>query len=265
MGPIKTMSTGSAAGKAPVQAQHETIPVQGWVRTTLLDFPGKVASTLFLPGCNFRCPYCHNKDLVSPVAAPGTARIPSGEVLAYLARYARMLEGVCITGGEPLLQTRLPALCRSIKDLGLQVKLDTNGSMPGGLKPLLEEGLVDFVAMDIKGPPKKLQSITRSTMRQEDLVSATEKSVESVREAGIPLELRTTVVPDLLEPHDFHSIGEWMRGCPQYVLQQFRPGSTLDPLFQDLAPYPPETLQRLCRSLSEAGYFEECSVRGIQS
>ncbi len=222
-----------------------------------------VASTLFLPGCNYRCPYCHNPELVVPTPERQGNLYEPEEIFSYLSRYSGMIEGVCITGGEPLLQANLPELCRRIKDLGMRVKLDTNGSMPGRLEELLQMNLLDYVAVDIKGPPRKIQSITRAAVRQENLVTDTEDTVEQLRQAGIPFELRTTVVPGLLEPHDFHAIGQWMRGNPSYFLQQFRPGKTLDPLFEDLTPYPPEDLRELCRELSEAGYFSSCTVRGI--
>jgi len=237
-----------------------TVRIGGWARTTLVDYPGRVASTLFFPGCNYRCPYCHNPELVHPV--PRVLEDPE-EVFSYLARYAGMLEGVCLTGGEPLLQSGLSALCRRIQGLGLRVKLDTNGSMPERLEAALKDGLLDYVAVDIKGPPRKIQSIARAAVRPEDLVHDTETTVELLRSAGIPFELRTTVVPGLLTPEDFHAIGAWMRGCPSYFLQQFRPGKTLDPLFEDLPPYPPEDLRELCRELSGAGYFPSCTVRGI--
>lgn len=236
----------------------------GMQKMSLIDYPDQVAAVVFTVGCNFRCPYCHNPELIRPsVPHLGAPHPPLAEVYAYLARYAGMLEGVCITGGEPLLQGELATVCRRIKELGLRVKLDTNGSMPGRLERLLDAGLLDYAAVDIKGPPFKLQSIARAEATQEQIAAATENTVELLKDAGVPFELRTTVVPGLLEPHDFHAIGRWMHGAPRYVLQQFRPGKTLDPLFEDLRPYPPDRLQALCRELSEAGYFQECAVRGL--
>ncbi len=247
----------------PLPVPPEPVRVHGWARTTLLDYPGKVASTLFLPGCNYRCPYCHNPELIHASPENHEALLRVEEIYTYLSRYAGMLEGVCITGGEPLLQPRLPALCRRVKDLGLRVKLDTNGSMPGRLVKLLDENLLDYAAVDIKGPPLKVQSIARAAVRPEQIVAATEATVDLLKASGVPFELRTTVVPGLLEQHDFHAIGQWMRGSPRYVLQQFRSGKTLDPLFDDLRPYPPDDIRELCRDLSLAGYFQECSVRGL--
>ena len=246
-----------------VPAASADIPVAGWVRTSLLDYPGKVASTLFLPGCNYRCPYCHNPELIRPPGGGPAARSRTDEILAYLRRYAGMLEGVCITGGEPLLQPGLAALCRRIKELGLQVKLDTNGSMPDPLRELLEQGLLDYAAVDIKAPPGKIRFVARAAVREERIVADTEATVEWLKASGIPFELRTTLVPGLLEYDDLDAIGRWMRGAPRYVLQQFRPGNTLDPLFMDITPHPPDHLRELCRTLIRADYFQECSVRGV--
>jgi len=241
----------------------DPVRVFGWARTTLLDYPGMVASTLFLPGCNYRCPYCHNPDLIRGSAHPLGAPYPLRDIFTYFSRYAGMLEGVCVTGGEPLLQAELATLCRGIKALGLRVKLDTNGSMPGRLERLLDANLLDYAAVDVKGPPFKIQSIARAEVPQEQIAAATEATVHLLKTSGIPFELRTTVVPGLLDSHDFHAIGQWMRGAPRFVLQQFRPGKTLDPLFEDLAPMPPDGVRALCRELEEAGYFQECCVRGL--
>jgi pyruvate formate lyase activating enzyme len=261
--PMLQIKTPTIDPPGPLLVPSETVRVLGWARTTLLDYPGKVASTLFLPGCNYRCPYCHNPELIY-TSAEDSALFRLEEIYSYVARYANMLEGVCITGGEPLLQAvPLAGLCRRIKDLGLRVKLDTNGSMPERLEALLDENLLDYVAVDIKGPPLKIQSIARAAARQENLVIATKSTVDLLTETETPFELRTTWVPGLLDPPDFHAIGQWMRGAPLYVVQQFRPGKTLDPLFEDIRPHPPAAVHELCQSLSESGYFSNCTVRGI--
>ena len=238
------------------------VRIVGWSKTTLLDFPGSVASTLFLGGCNFRCPYCQNPELVLPM--PGGAPIPLDleEILAYLATYSRMVEGVCLTGGEPLLQGGLPDLCRQIRGIGLRVKLDTNGSLPERLAPLLDASLLDYVAVDIKGPPGRLSAITGAAMPEAALVAATEATIGLIQSSAVRYELRTTVVPELLDAGDLIRIGEWLQGCHRFVLQQFRPGKTLDARFRDLAPYPPSFLRKQAEALS--GFFAECSVRGTE-
>jgi len=241
--------------------EEPPVRILGWSKTTLLDYPGRVASTLFLKGCNFRCPYCHNPELVLHEEVDGQAPVDLDEVITYLATYSRMLEGVCLTGGEPLLQKGLPELCRQIRGLGLQVKLDTNGSLPGRLEPLLDASLLDYVAVDIKGPPNKIRDIARTAMPETELVAATEATVERLRTSAVPYELRTTLVPGLLDERDLVHLGEWLEGSHRYFLQQFRPGKCLDPLFSDLPAYPPDYLREQVESLSR--FFGSCTVRGL--
>ncbi len=245
----------------PSSSAARPVRILGWSKTTLLDYPGRVASTLFFEGCNFRCPYCHNPDLVLHGEGNGKAPFDPDEILAYLATYSRMLEGVCLTGGEPLLQPGLPDLCRRIRELGLRVKLDSNGSLPERLAPLLKASLLDYVAVDIKGPPDKIHAIARTGMPAAELVAATEATVSLLQASGVPYELRTTVVPGLLEEKDLAAMGEWLKGGHRYFLQQFRPGKCLDPLFCDLPAYPPEYLKGQAEALS--GYFADCCVRGL--
>ncbi|MEW6441572.1 MAG: anaerobic ribonucleoside-triphosphate reductase activating protein [bacterium] len=237
------------------------VRISGWVRTSLLDFPGRVASTLFLPGCNFRCAYCHNPGLVAPPDHGSEELEDPEKILSYLDTYSRLLEGVCITGGEPLLQPGLEGLCRAVRNLGLKVKLDTNGSLPEPLGRLLRQRLLDYVAVDIKGPPGKIAAVAGTGAREDSLTQDVETTLGLLRQSGIPYELRTTVVPGLLEREDLVAIGRWLKGAPRYFLQQFRPGRTLDPGLQNLEPYPPDYLKEIAAEL--AGCFGQCTVRGI--
>jgi len=262
MDALRKPGTAPEGAAPPTPRGGEEPPrIAGWVKTTLLDYPGKVASTLFLRGCNFRCPYCHNPELVDRPAEDGPALLDPEDIFAYFSTFSRLLEGVCISGGEPLLQKGLPSLCRRLASLGLKVKLDTNGSQPEKLGPLIEENLLDYVAVDVKGPPGKLGAISRAGVAEGELVRSLEATVEILKEAGIRFELRTTVVPGLLGEDDLHALAVWMKGAPRFVLQQFRPGTTLDPSFREIAPYPPQTLRTLAGSLS--GFFGACSVRGV--
>ncbi len=242
--------------------ETRAVRVLGWSKTTLLDYPGHVASTLFLQGCNFRCPFCHNPDLVQQAEQNESPPLDLEEILVYLATYSRMLEGVCLTGGEPLLQEGLPEMCRRIRGLGLRIKLDTNGSLPERLEPLLDASLLDYVAADIKGPPGKIREISRSALPEEALVGATERTVELLEASSVGYELRTTVVPGLIDESDLIALGRWLEGGHRYVLQQFRPGKCLDPLFCDLPAYPPATLKEQAETLS--GFFLDCRVRGLE-
>lgn len=198
--------------------------VNGLRKLTLLDFPGRVACTLFLAGCNMRCPFCHNAPLV--IDGSGVENIPEDELLAFLKKRSGVLDGVCITGGEPTLRRELPELLRSIKALGYAVKLDTNGTNPDILAALIDEGLVDYVAMDIKNSPEKY-SLTAG--REVDM-DAVRRSVAILMENKVKYEFRTTVVGGYHTADDFRAIGEWLRGAEAYFLQNFvDSGALLDP------------------------------------
>ena len=186
--------------------------IGGLQKLTLLDFPGHVACTVFLQGCNFRCPFCHNSSLVF-----GTDAIPEDEVLRFLNTRQGLLDGVAITGGEPLLTAELPDFLRNIKALGYKTKVDTNGSFPEKLRSLIDEGLVDYVAMDIKNSPGKYAE----TAGADGMLDAVRQSVEILKNGTIPYEFRTTVVDELHEPSDFESIGKWLAGAQRYFLQGF--------------------------------------------
>jgi len=162
--------------------------IAGLQKMTLLDFPGKVACTVFLHGCNFRCPFCHNSELLS---GPGQPFMDKEELLEFLRKRVGLLDGVCITGGEPTLQPELPALIRDIKALGYPVKLDTNGSRPEVLKALAAEGLLDYVAMDIKNGP---DSYAETAGMSADLLKRIEESMVFLLTGDLDYEFRTTVV-----------------------------------------------------------------------
>lgn len=190
--------------------------IQGLQKLTLLDYPGKVACTVFLAGCNFRCPFCHNASLVTHVD-PGND-IPEQEVLEFLEKRAGVLDGVCITGGEPLLSPELETFIRKVRAMGYLVKLDTNGSSAGRLGSLMEKGLVDYVAMDIKNSPAKYaQTIGFDEYDLENI----KESVKYLMEGGIPYEFRTTVVREFHKREDFEAIGQWLCGAENYYLQGF--------------------------------------------
>lgn len=188
--------------------------IYGFQKTTLLDFPNRVASTVFTGGCNLRCPFCHNGSLVLHPAD----EIPVSEVLAYAKKRAGILDGICITGGEPLLQPDLADFMRSCKSLGLQIKLDTNGTSPDKLASLLSEGLVDYVAMDVKNAPAKYAETVG--VAGFDLAPIKE-SMAVLAASGVPYEYRTTAVAEFHSPADFAEIGKWIKGAPAYYIQGF--------------------------------------------
>ena len=188
----------------------------GLQKTTLLDYPGLVATTLFTGGCNFQCPYCHNYRLISPKTSDSI--YSEYEILSFLKRRNGILEGVCITGGEPTLHKELPNFIKKVKALSLKVKLDTNGSNPTMLKNLVESQLVDYVAMDIKTSPNKYNEITNNSLSFPAIL----ESVDFLKSAFIPYEFRTTIVKELHSDKEILEIGHWLQGCKKYFLQTYK-------------------------------------------
>ena len=189
--------------------------IQGLQKMTLLDFPGKVACTVFLGGCDFRCPFCHNGELLDGTAP---AVMDDAELLKFLKGRRGLLDGVAITGGEPLLRKDLPELLRAIRDLGFAVKVDTNGNHPEALEGLLKEGLVDYIAMDIKNSPEKY-ALTAGVKSLD--IAPIRRSISTLMESSLPYEFRTTVVDELHAAEDFEAIGQWISGAKAYFLQPF--------------------------------------------
>ncbi|MBS6765625.1 MAG: anaerobic ribonucleoside-triphosphate reductase activating protein [Clostridium sp.] len=190
--------------------------IQGLQKLTLLDYPEKVACTIFTAGCNFRCPFCHNASLVTHVDV--NLNIPEEEVFFFLKKRRGVLDGVCITGGEPLLQPDIEDFIKEVKDLGYAVKLDTNGSSAARLKRLVDQRLVDYVAMDIKNAPNKYgMTIGIEGYHLEDIL----QSVDFLMSGAVPCEFRTTVVREFHKREDFAAIGRWLRGAERYYLQGF--------------------------------------------
>lgn len=191
----------------------------GLQKLTLLDYPDKMACTVFTGGCNFRCPFCHNASLVVPERVGGSEALSEDEFFSFLSHRRGILEGVCVSGGEPTLHADLPDFLGRIKALGFCVKLDTNGYRPEMLRRLIEAGLVDFVAMDIKN---SRESYGKTVGISGFDVSPIEMSVEILKNSGIPFEFRTTLVRGLHTPEDLASIGRWIGGVDRYFLQTFK-------------------------------------------
>ena len=188
--------------------------VQGYQKLTLLDFPGKVACTVFTGGCNLRCPFCHNASLV---LTPREGDNLEDEVLSYLARRQGILEGVCITGGEPLLQPTLSDFVEKVKEMGFSGKLDTNGSDPDALESLLSRAKLDYIAMDIKSSPAGYEKAIGTNLSFDRF----KRSAELIRSSGIPYEFRTTFVKGIHTEEDVKEIGNWLSGEKKYFLQGF--------------------------------------------
>jgi len=231
------------------------VEIKGLEKFSPKDFPGYISSTVFLGGCNFRCPFCHNSDLVlRPEILP---TFPLDYFLSFLDSRKGWLEGICISGGEPLLQDDLETLLILIKDRNLLVKIDTNGSFPSGLENLIRKKLVDHIAMDVKAPLKRYQEVTRATVNEEDIV----RSVDIIKNSGLGYVFRTTLVPGLVGPEDIKQICQMLNGAKIFQLQQFVPLNTLDSHYLQKKPYRREEIQGLAK-IAEP-YFSEVRIEGV--
>ena len=228
----------------------------GMQKLSLLDYPGLVACTLFTPGCNFRCPWCHNAGLVLPGQFPAEGPDPE-ETLSFLEKRRGVLDGVCITGGEPLLHPELPGFIRRLKALGYRVKLDTNGSFPDRLKQLVGEKLVDYVAMDIKNGPGRYAVTAGLT---EFSCDAVEESKDFLLTGPVACEFRTTVVRGLHTRESLLEAAEWIRGAKAWYLQQFRDSGSLI-AGEGLGAFSPEEMQGFLRAVQQV--IPEAQLRGI--
>ena len=225
----------------------------GLQKMTLLDFPGKIACTLFTHGCNFRCPFCHNPLLVVEEA---TAQYSEEDILSFLKTRQGLLDGVCITGGEPTLHKDLPEFIKKVRALGFAVKLDTNGALPNRLKTLVDEGLLDYVAMDIKSSPTRYGEAVG--IPNFDVTPILE-SVKLLESSDLPHEFRTTVVKELHDRETIQDIGVWLAGDTKYFLQQFQNDKPL--IGENLTPYEPANLDEFREIL--ASTLPNTQVRGV--
>ncbi len=233
--------------------------IAGLQKMTLLDYPEKVACTVFLQGCNFRCPFCHNSGLLD---GAGEQAMPEDTLLAFLKKRVGLLDGVCITGGEPTLQPGLPALLEKIKALGYPVKLDTNGSRPQVLKALVKAGLVDYVAMDIKNSPARYGE-TAGVPKMN--LSPIEESARFLLTGNVPFEFRTTVTEELHSEADFTHIGVWLQKLePDHKAERFfiQPYADRDSvLFTGLHTPSGEKLLKFQENI--APFVQNAEIRGL--
>lgn len=218
--------------------------IGGIQKFSLIDYPGRIAAVIFTQGCNFRCPYCHNPELVNPKSFGKNT--PEDSVVSFLEKRWGRLDGVSITGGEPTLQSDLIPFIERVKCLGYAVKIDTNGSLPGILNELIEKRLVDYIAMDIKGPFNKYGEIAGSKIDSEII----RQSVERVMNSGIDYEFRTTVVKSLLDAEDLQKTAALIRGARRYVLQKFVPSKCLDERFARENTYTEKEFEGIIEKLS---------------
>ncbi|MDD4343800.1 MAG: anaerobic ribonucleoside-triphosphate reductase activating protein [Eubacteriales bacterium] len=227
--------------------------IKGFIKNSFVDYPGKVAATVFTGGCNFSCPFCHNGELVK---SPGKIKsIETWEIIDFLEKRKGLIDGLVITGGEPTLWPGLRDFIVKIKSMGFSVKLDSNGYEPLVLEKLLQEGIIDYIAMDIKNSPEKYaQTAGLKTLD----ISRIIKSIQLIKESGISYEFRTTVMKEFHSKEDLIKIGEWLKGSEKYVLQNYNPkeGQVEDKIF---TPFSKEELSEYKSLLSD--YIQKVEIR----
>jgi pyruvate formate lyase activating enzyme len=228
--------------------------IGGFQKTSLLDYPDRISAIVWASGCTFRCPFCYNKNL-----ALGTAELfPEDEILSFLSKRKEQLEGVVVSGGEPLLQEDVVDFIEKIKKQRLLVKVDTNGAFPEKLGELLEKQLVDYVAMDVKAPKRKYRELIGVDVD----ISKIEASIDLIKNKAPAYEFKTTFVPDLLKKEDIVEIAKWLEGSDIYYLQQFKPISPLmSSTLENAVPYSRDYFLETLTAIKP--FFKRCSVRGI--
>lgn len=244
--------------------------ISGLQELSLIDYPGRLACTVFFPGCNFRCPFCYSSELVLPEKIRKQPQISEQDFFSFLKNRKDLLEGVVLCGGEPSINPKLPEFCERIKKMGFVLKLDTNGSNPAMIEKLINKGLIDYIALDIKAVPEKygLVSGLEDSMGlenrnllfwQKNIVKQVEKSMNILKTSGIDYEFRTTVVPGIHTKKDILEISRWISPASKYYLQNFRPEKTLNPDFEKIKPYPDKMLLQAQKAI--APFFDICKVR----
>jgi len=233
----------------------------GLQKVTLIDFPGRIACTVFLGGCNFRCPWCYSRELVLPQDIEVQPKISEKEFFVFLKTRKDLLAGVVICGGEPTIHDELRQFIEKIKKMNFLVKLDTNGSNPRALEALFKDHLLDYVAMDVKqiqNSNLKNQKYDEATGVKIDL-SKIKESIDLIKNSGVEYEFRTTVVPEIHTKEDIMEIAKWLSPAKKYYLQNFRPEKTVNPEFETQRPYSEEELLGIQKNISPL--FETCELR----
>jgi pyruvate formate lyase activating enzyme len=221
------------------------LPVKGLIDTSFIDWKGCLSTVAFTAGCNFRCPFCHNGDLVA--GSDSLANVPLSFVIAHFRRYKDWLDRLVVTGGEPTIHPALEPFLERMKGIGIKIKLDTNGSNPDLLQRLVAKGLVDFIAMDVKGPLKDYDRWCGTPVRKGRI----EESIAFIRQGSVDYEFRMTVVPFFHKERDVYEVAAYLQGAARFYIQEFRPTRTLNPAFAHIRPFSPDTLTRIKRNAAE--------------
>jgi pyruvate formate lyase activating enzyme len=228
--------------------------IGGLQKTSLQDYPEEVSSIIWTIGCNFSCPFCYNKGLVDG----NIDEIPEDDIFSFLEKRKKVIDALVISGGEPFLQKDLKEFCKKVKKLGYKIKIDTNGTYPDKLKELIDEKLVDYIAMDIKAPKKKYDKLTDVKTD----VKKIQKSIDILKNSRIDYEFKTTFAPELLTNEDIKDIAKWIQGSKKFYLQQFKNDMPLvSSKLENIEPYSKEKFLETLNDIKS--YFEICEVRGI--
>lgn len=241
------------------------IKVGGFQSVSLIDYPGKICSIVFTIGCNMRCPFCHNSELVLEEKIKQLKLIPWRSIVSFLKKKQKFIDAVEFTGGEPLLQEKIADAAKEIKKLGFAVKLDTNGFMPEKLEKLLAKNLVDYIAMDVKAKlTKENYSRAAGIDFDDNSLAKIKKSINILKRAkNIAVEFRTTAVPKIVELHDFVEIAKSLKGAKLYSIQQFIPENTLSKEFEKIKPYSKRQLEEIVAKIKEEGYVEKVELKNF--
>jgi len=233
------------------------VKIAGLQPVSMLDWPGKLAAVVFLKGCNLRCPFCHNPELVLP--QKNGRFLDLAEVKQQLRLKEHWLDGVVVTGGEPTMHADLINLLKEFKALGLQVKLDTNGTAPELIKALIQQKLLDFIAVDLKTQPAAYKKVVKKSEAGEQVTA----TVKLIAEHNLAHEIRTTVVPELVSEEDVLEVAKLLNffGLKKYVLQQFNPQVVLDPSFKQIKPWPGDYLKEMALKCNA---YVKTEVRGVR-
>lgn len=234
------------------------IVIKGFIETSFLDWEGMIVSTLYVPYCNFRCPYCQNAGLVLDPKQYQT--IPSEFIMNYLIEHKEWIDGVCLTGGEPCLYEDLVDFIKKIRAIDMKLKLDTNGTFPEVLKKVLALGIVNFIAMDVKGPLEEEAYSNCMGVKNETLLEKVKESIDIIMNSNIDYEFRTTVVPTLHKKEDVQKIAQYIKGAKRYALQNFTPQDTLNPDYLKVKPYSKDKMDEIYRLVFP--YVNESRLRG---
>lgn len=235
--------------------ENDKMKIKGMIEASFLDWDGKIVTTLFVPKCNFRCPYCQNWELIEH--PENFEEVDFERIKKFLLGHKGFIDGVCVTGGEPTIYEDLPEFIKKIRDMGFLVKLDTNGSKPGMIKKLIDEKLVDYIAMDMKASFEKYDTACGVKVDVESI----KRSIEIIMNSKIEYEFRTTAVPDITDESDIENIADSVKGAKKYVLQQFIPKNAMDEKLRNVTPYEKDVFEKMMEKAKK--YVKNAMMRGV--